>query len=79
MCCDVEPQVASIEMGNVAFWLTAGVPVVEGDIMVLVEVELGFSRLVEEVVDSMVMVVRDVDSESVFVTTDTGRMEPNEV
>jgi hypothetical protein len=76
---DVEPQVASIETGNVAFWLLAGVSAVDGNIVVLIEVELRLSGIVEKIVAEVAIAVVEVDSENIFVTTDTGSIESEDV
>jgi hypothetical protein len=76
---DAEPQVASIEIDNVAFWLPAGVSAVDGEIVLLIEVELRFSGIVEKVVARVTIAVVEVDSENGFVTKDTGSIESDDV
>jgi hypothetical protein len=52
---------------------------VDGEIVLLIEVELRFSGIVEKMVAEVTIAVVDVDSENVFVTKDTGSIESEDV
>lgn len=51
----------------------------DGNIVVLIEVELRLSGIVEKIVAEVAIAVVEVDSENVFVTTDTGSIESEDV
>ena len=51
----------------------------DGEIVLLIEVELRFSGIVEETVAEVTIAVVEVDSENVFVTKDTGSIKSEDV
>jgi len=74
---DANPQVASIEIGNVVFGLAIGVSM-EEDVVVLIEEELEDGPDIEEVIAMEVLVILENGSEDVYDATDASIKEPDE-